>query len=496
MILDPKISADTDRSLDDFERTVSEEDARRQLDEIISFVRGEAQELEIHAVERHLFQRLLLLGLVLLRLFLAKRGVGRARDAVTSLAGVRLPFHEIKPRAYLSIFGEVTVRRARYWKKGETGVAPLDAELNLPQQKYSYVLQEFGALLAVSGSFGQVTKKISTFFGVKFWSQGVQSVAGRSSADVDSFYKSKSPPSPDSEGEILIASIDGKGVPLNRRARGRRMRLNQGERPARKKEAVIGAVYTVDPHERTAADLIREIDDDNFIVEPAEPRKPRPKIRHKVLRATMHGKDEMFAELKRQLDQRDPAGTKQRVVLTDGDKHLQRRSLERLGNSAGAVLILDLMHVLDYLWDAGKAFHKGVNPQSTRWVMNKLRLLLEGKVGHVVGALKRELQRRHLRKPGAKYVIKAIRYLTRNRDYMAYDVYLARGYPVATGVIEGACRHLVKDRMEATGMRWTIDGAQATLDLRSVELNGDWRDFWDYRIARERQRNYPRAKAA
>jgi hypothetical protein len=74
---------------------------------------------------------------------------------------------------------------------------------------------------------------------------------------------------------------------------------------------------------------------------------------------------------------------------------------------------------------------------------------------------------------------------------MRYDVYLAAGYPIASGVIEGACRHMVKDRMERSGMRWTLESAQAMLDVRSTYINGDWDTFMKYRIEKETQRLYP-----
>jgi hypothetical protein len=124
-------------------------------------------------------------------------------------------------------------------------------------------------------------------------------------------------------------------------------------------------------------------------------------------------------------------------------------------------------------------------------VTDRLTRLLRGEVGYVIGGLKQMATKQALRGSRLKQLNAAIGYLERNRRFMKYDKYLAAGYPIGSGVAEGACRHLVKDRMELTGMRWRTEGAQAMLDLRSVYLNGDWDEFQRYRIKAERRKLYP-----
>lgn len=482
--------------LHDAERALlAERQVRDRLDEIVRFVRTDAQADEMHEVERAVFSRLLGLGQALMGLFLAEKGTGKVEAGyVTTPMGVDLPYHSIKTRKnYLSIFGTVPIRRAYYWGQGaDTGWCPLDAELNLPKQRYSYLLQEWGELLGVDSSFEQVTERLDTLLGLKFWTQGVQDVARTASADVQAFYEQKPAPEQSTEGELLVATLDGKGVPIRPEGpRGRKLRLGSGEKPNKKKEAVVSGVYTVDRHVRTAEDVIREIDDQGCVVPPEPPPPPRPRPQNKRVRATMLGKDAAFAEVRRQLGQRDPKGTKQRIGLTDGAESLQERVLSELGGPSGIVLILDVMHALTYLWAVSTVDHKDGTAEAARWVMHKLRLLLEGKVGYVIGGLRQRLgQAKGLNKSKRKALTKAINYLERNRDFMAYDVYLAQGYPIASGVAEGACKHLVKDRMERTGMRWTTEGAQAMLELRAVELNGDWRDLWRFHVAQQRERLY------
>lgn len=468
--------------------------ARASLETLLGFVRSDAQALELHMVERELFRGVLTLGRRLLALFLAEKGTGKVPEGrATAPWGEELPYHSVKTKKdYLSIFGEVPVRRAYYWEAGAAkGWCPLDAELNLPAQRHSYLLQEWGELLGVENSFEQVTKRLDEFFGVKFWTQSVQAVARTASADVQAFYEQKAPPDVKAEGEFLVATIDGKGVPVRPlEPRGRKLRIAKGEKPNKKKEAVVSAVYTVDPHVRTAEDVIREIDDQGCILAPDPPPPPRPRPQGKRLRGTLLGKDAAFAEVRRQLDERDPEGRKQRLALTDGAGPLQDRVLSELKGAGGIVLILDVMHVLTYLWNVATLDHEEGSVEASRWVMNKLRLVLEGKVGYVIGGLRRRLAEGGFSNWYKKKLEQAIRYMDRNRAYMRYDEYLANGYPIASGIAEGACKNLVKDRMERTGMRWTVEGAEAMLELRAVELNNDWREFWRFHAARQREQLY------
>lgn len=475
---------------------VAQQDANGIFKELLSFARSGGGGADLHEVERELFVQLLGLGHALLKLVVAKRGTGKVPGGVaTTPDGNSLPYHAIKSRSYLSVFGEIDIPRAYYWTKGEPGWFPLDAELNLPPQRYSYLLQEWGLLFGVEGAFERVTERLEMLLRVKFWSQGVQHVAHDAALDVQTFYEEKSPPSPNEEGEILVATIDGKGVRMRRgEPKRRKLRLAPGEKPDKKREAVVAAAYTIDRYIRTPDEVLREIDDDGCIVEPERSARPRPRPQNKRLRATMQGKDAAFEELRRQLDERDPVGDKERVALTDGAEPLQERVPEYLAGPSGITLILDIMHALGYLWTVSYVFHADGTPDASRWVMNKLRLLLEGKLGYVIGSLRSRLgKKKGLNKSKRKALTKAINYLHRNRRFMAYDDYLAKGYPIGSGVVEGACKHLVKDRMECTGMRWSLDGAEAMLELRAVELNGDWAAFWTCRVDKQRERLYGKA---
>ncbi len=166
----------------------------------------------------------------------------------------------------------------------------------------------------------------------------------------------------------------------------------------------------------------------------------------------------------------------------DGERALWDMQREHFSDAVG---ILDLFHVLERLWAVAHCFHKEGSDGAKRYVEERLRDLLQGRVGYVIAGLRRRLNGGKLGGPKRKVVGSAVEYLANNREHMRYDEYLAAGYPIGSGVAEGACRHLVKDRMEQTGMRWTVEGAQAMLHVRALYLNDQWEEFLEYRIEQE-----------
>jgi len=254
--------------------------------------------------------------------------------------------------------------------------------------------------------------------------------------------------------------------------------------------ACVGSVYTIDPFVRTPADVVDEVLRDA--------RKPdRPQPCHKQLCAELtreidgeevNGKDRIFSWFAEQVKIRNPRGRKPVVCVMDGERALWKKLTALI---VGVVCILDIFHVLERLWQAAHCFHPEGSEEAEAFVTDRFLRLLRGEVGYVIGGLKQMATKQKLKGSKAKQLRAAIGYLERNRRFMKYDEYLVAGYPIGSGVAEGACRHLVKDRMELTGMRWSIPGAQAMLDLRAVYLNDDWEAFQQHRIEQERHRLYP-----
>jgi len=302
-------------------------------------------------------------------------------------------------------------------------------------------------------------------------------------------------------------TADCKGVPLARKAveeieepnapavggrqdRSPDHRRGKGEKANKKQMAAVGAVYTIKPFVRTADDVIEE-------VMRKEARQRRPCPQNKRVRAELLvGKVALFLWLAQETIRRNPQGSKPVIFLSDGERALHDRQSEYL--PANTICILDLFHVLERLWKVAWCFfeEKTQKRQAHQWVEERLKRLLEGKVDSVIRGLRYQTTQYGLKGQKRKTVRDAADYFERNRDRMKYDEYLAAGYPIGSGVVEGACRHLVKDRLERTGMRWLPSGAQAMLDLRATYLNGEWNAFWKFHTEREDQRLYGRIRSA
>jgi hypothetical protein len=174
----------------------------------------------------------------------------------------------------------------------------------------------------------------------------------------------------------------------------------------------------------------------------------------------------------------------------DGQRSLWEASQQVLPQGH-TVDILDLLHATPRIWEAAHLFYGRDEEQALSFVYDRVLRLLNGQVRSVVAGLRQMGTKRKLRGKKRKKLATLCQYLDNNAPRMRYDVYLAAGYPIASGVIEGACRHVVKDRMERSGMRWTLPSAQAMLDMRSTYVNGDWDEFMRYRIEKETQRLDP-----
>jgi hypothetical protein len=462
------------------------------------------QEQPIHQVEELIFRHVLTMGLALLRSFLAASGDGDVGPTLT-LPGERpdeppqvLPrLDEPRSRPYLSVFGEVTIERVGYGQD-RLDAAPLDARLHLPRRQYSYLLQRWLGAFVIDDAHAEAVRKLLMILGITIPVKASEDLNREQASDVELFQDHLPVPEPSQEGSLVVVTADCKGVPLIRSALaaaeseesreapaspGPHPRRGKGEKANKKRMAAVGAVYTIERFVRTTDEVIDELQRKK-----AGKRRPRPQ--HKRVRADLLlGKVTLFLWLADELSRRNPEGAKSVIFLSDGERALHDRQREYLPE--GVTCILDLLHVMERLWKvAWCLFDEKAKAQAERWVEDRLRMLLEGKVGLVIGGLRQTLTKRKLRGSRRKTMREVINYFDGNRNRMRYDEYLAAGYPIGSGVIEGACRHLVKDRLERAGMRWHPDGAQAMLDLRATYLNGEWEAFWSYHVEQEDDRLY------
>jgi hypothetical protein len=454
----------------------------------------------IDLVERDLFSQLLILGHTLLTAFVAAQGDGNLGPRLPTSDGRTVRRLKAKhKRRYLSIFGELPIWRCVYAfrEKQQIERAPLDERLGLPAGEFSYVLEDWLQRLCVKGSFHEATSDLRHVLGVAPSDRATEQMNQRMAEHVEAFELQHATPPADEEAEILVATADGKGVPMRRplEERIRRgLRRGKGEKANKKQMAYAGAVYTIDRFRRTADDVVDDL-------ARKERAATRPAPQHKQVWAEMTsvaegesctGRARLFVEMAIAAHERDPTRRKTLVCLMDGEAALWAVQDEWLPRAVG---ILDLFHVLERLWSVAHVFHGEATQAAEQFVTHHLRLLLEGKVGYVIGHFKRLRNEHALRGTRRRVVSAAICYYENNRRHMRYDEYLAAGYPIGSGVAEGACRHVVKDRMEQTGMRWTVNGAQAMLHLRAVYLNDHWNQFINYRIDTEQDALYRRSAA-
>jgi hypothetical protein len=460
------------------------------------------QQRPIHHVEETLFRQLLLMGHSLLGAFLASSGDGDVGPTLT-LPGERpsdLPrvwpkLDELRSRPYLSIFGEISITRACYGP-GRVEAAPLDARLHLPQRQYSYLFQQWLGAFVIDDAHAEAIKKLETILGLGMSVKASEDLNREQASSVEPFQNHRATPDPAEEGPILVVTADCKGVPLVKSALGpeaapaaplptaANSRRGKGQKANKKRMAAVGAVYTIKPFVRTPDEVIDEV-----MRKEAAQRRPQPT--HKRVRADLLvGKVALFLWLADEVIRRRPQGSKPLVFLSDGERALHDRQGEFLPEDA--ICILDLFHVMERLWKAAWCFFDEASQkrEAQQWVEKYLRMLLEGKVRYVISGLNQMKTKRELKGARLKTIKEVTGYFQRNRDRMKYDEYLAKGYPIGSGVVEGACRHLVKDRLERTGMRWRPEGAQAMLDLRATYLNDEWVLFWAYHIEQEDERLY------
>jgi len=361
------------------------------------------------------------------------------------------------------------------------------------------ILTTRAAQEVVRGSFDEAVGQLERLGGGQMAKRQAEEVAVHLSQDFDAFYAQPlaPPQAGGDEGKLLLISADGKGIVMHpnslREATRRAMeqeahkqhtRLSPGEKKNRKRMATVVSVYEVDPYPRTPEQILER---------DKRPEGSRPRPENKRTWARVEADqgsviEQAFAEAVR----RDPDQRMRWVVLTDGQEDLLRQVYGAAKRyKVDIVVVQDFVHVLEYLWKAAYALHPEEAEEREGWVMDRASALLQGRAMDVAVGLRRAATRKQLSQSERKPVDKAADYIDNNRERLQYDRALAHGLPIATGVIEGACRHLVKDRMDITGARWGLARAEAILKLRSLKVSGDLPAYLAFHFEQEHKRNYP-----
>jgi len=405
-------------------------------------------------------------------------------------------------RGLMTVFGDVDIERLAHHAPGSESLRPLDAALNLPAESFSFGVRRRVAEEAIRGSFDEALAAIVAHTGARLSKRQLEELAIRAATDFEPFYVTRQelPPAAVAElSDLLVITTDGKGVVMRRsalraatrkaaeRARHKlKRRLTKGEKKNRKRMAQVAAVYTVAPFYRTPEDIMRELDRKD------ETPTPRPRPEQKRVWASVRDEaEEVVRAAFAEAAWRDPQRRKTWVALSDGNE-TQLELLEQLAREYGVklIIVLDLIHVTEYLWKATTVFNDEASPEAEAWVTERLLPILRGKARNVAAGVRRSATLRGLSRKERKAADTCADYLLKYTKYLHYNEYLAAGLPIATGVIEGACRHLVKDRMDITGARWGLAGAEAILKLRALRSSGDFAEYWAFHEQQEWARNH------
>ena len=487
------------------------EEAKGNFAQVIAYLSSrEAHQMSESDLERELNQRGQELMRKLLQGHLKSRGPGEAAGPVAGADGVERSEQRSHERSLETIFGTVAVARVGYAAEGHDSLHPLDAALNLPPERYSLEVRRRIAEAAASRSFDESLLDLGRHTGADLPKRQAEELVLRAAQDFDAFYEARReeerPAEP--EGGVLVLSFDGKGVVMHRedlreatrKAAERRRhkkqklaklfdRLSKGEKKNSKRMATVATVYSVEPFVRSPEEFLLGL----MPPQPGAKAKvvrPRP-VAKRVWASAEKEPWEVMEEAILEAERRDPQHGKSWVVVVDGAEH-QLDLVNEITSiyEVNVTVVLDVIHVAEYVWKAAHAFHREGSPELEFWAWTRLRGILEGKAVTVAAAMRRAATVAGLSVDKRKAVDKCADYLLKYAPYLNYDAYLAAGYPIASGVIEGACRYLVRDRMELTGARWRLAGAEAVLRLRALRASGDFDTYWTFHEAREYERNH------
>ena len=413
-------------------------------------------------------------------------------------------------RPVVTRLGQVRVQRIAY-RAGITGAGslfPRDAVLNLPPLGYSWGLQQLAEMFCRAVSYEQAHEFVLAATGVAIGKRQLEQITAQAAADAERFCQDRlqDQGGPAGAGEDqqerlppLAISADGKGVAMRPEARRRRTRApdqkvrtfekraGTGVKKGCKRMAETGCVFDVAPGQARAPEQVMRPDPGG-----GPPARPHAVNRWYTCDITA-GRDVTIGKVFDEADRRDPGHRRTWIALVDGDNY-QLGLIQAQAAARGITLaiVIDFIHVLEYLWKAAWCFHAPRDPAMEHWVTAQGLDILHGRAGDVITRIQALAAARPPRPGGehAKIIRKTLHYLDAKQPYLDYPRALAQGWPIATGVIEGACRHLVQDRMGITGARWSLEGAQAMLWLRAIAASGDTGAYWDYHIAQEHQRNH------
>ncbi|SDS58760.1 ISKra4 family transposase [Actinoplanes derwentensis] len=395
-------------------------------------------------------------------------------------------------RQVATTVGRVQATRIAYRAPAVSNLHPADMILALPERLYSFPLQKTIVHEAATGSLRHAADTLHRITGQRISTGQLMDTVTAAARDIRDFYQHQTIAAGD-PGDLLILTIDATGIAMTPTSlrnpapppptgpQPPHARLSEPERTGRTRMATVIACYDARPAVRTAADILPATATERAA------RRPGPTATGRHLDASVeHGITVMTRRLFDHAQHRDPHHRRRWIALVDGNNHqIDRTAAEAHDRGITITIIIDFIHVLQYLWDAAADLHP-TQPGRAGFVEHTARNLLDSNPAQVIHQL--TITRHALGDHPAPGLDRAISYLTAKQPHLHYRQALAMGWPIATGVIEGACRHLVKDRLAITGARWSLPGAEAVLLLRALITNGDLDAYWTHHIQQEHQR--------
>jgi hypothetical protein len=398
-------------------------------------------------------------------------------------------FKLVDTRRIVTTVGSIDIARIGYYANKSEAIHPIDQQLQLPYRCYSYEVQRRTVKMAIQGPFDEAVEMVQEYMGIDLPKRSAEELLVDAGTDFDEFYRNRIiEPNSEKVDPIIVAAVDCKGIPMVKSelidATGK-VRRGKGQKAQEKKMATVAAVFTQQPYIRTPQEVV-----DSLFRTGQEPKHSAHKSRcnnKRVWASLTSGKDIFIADVVKEVNHRNQNQDKFLVVVTDGERALQQK-IGRAMNDA--TLILDLIHTLEKIWKAAYVFHEEGGSDAQLFVKNRALAILNGKVGQVVKGLRAMVTKRKLTGKKREILIKVFNYLYRNRSRMKYHLYLQMRLPIASGSVEGACKNLIKDRMERPGMRWIQRTAEAMVKMRATYLSGDFEDYWKFHVGQEQKRLY------
>lgn len=390
-------------------------------------------------------------------------------------------------RRYVSVFGPMWIGRQRYYLEGSGNYHALDDYLSLPPCQLSYKLQDWIGKRSTEENYRSSVELLNDILGLGLEASEVKRVVERLAPVAADYYEGfavQEVAAGEEEGSFLAFGNDGKGVPVVKSERGEEQqdvgRLMKGQKRGVKKQATVAVSFSFNPRVRSSEDILR-----GLFREPSLEKIDWDRMSLQVhRRAFMCDQKKAIHYAIDQLMARKDARDKPIVALVDCGTGLEEgilKAIETKGLQGQLkAVIADIVHVSEYIWKAANAILGEKYKGRTEWVRSVMKDMLEGKVEQVIKDLRANKDKVKLKESAEEQLAITINYLDNHKHKMQYKAYLEKGYPISTGLIESTCGHLVKDRMEDSGMRWTITGAQQMLDLRAVHKNGDWNRFMTF----------------